>query len=521
MRSLIQSSAVCTAALRSEIAVMSIYPGLERDQSPPFSGNFGRISSRITPIAPLTGAVYSCGPRSLAALAKRARTSGLETTPLATRVCSNEMSTALVALPISSSRPRPYMWSLRIESSRNLRGKNPNTLTQVNIKWAAWPGRSVAGAGLPSIRLALEDAAVRGLDAGRLFTQDYPRHRIGPERGAALQVQVIGQIIDPLELVEWAIFRDVDGLRYRVVDEWLQRGLHVEMGFDRQVGGRDEPVRGRCRGAGRRAPQLKRIVGQQEFFRRAIFGQHFAPVGRGEDRLQSAGYVAGQETDRAGRRDRNQVTIADAVRLNSILYVFRQAPDKVALQIFIALEIREASFFLREFDGGPIGGVTNLAHHVRGDGQRAIAAVCEPEHDQSIGEPRDTKADAPRAMRVLSLLRKRKPRCVDHVVEQPHGDLRRLGKAAEIDPRPRCERRQHEACEIERTQIAGPIRRQWNLTAWVGGADLLAVPEIIELVDAVDEQYAGFGVFIRSTQNEVPELAGPDVSHHTAWHRAG
>ena len=84
------------------------------------------------------------------------------------------------------------MWSLRIESSRNLRGKNPNALTQVNIKWAGWPGRSVAGAGLPSIRLALEDAAVPGLDAGRLFTQDYPRHRIGPERGAALQVQVIG-----------------------------------------------------------------------------------------------------------------------------------------------------------------------------------------------------------------------------------------------------------------------------------------------------------------------------------------
>jgi len=121
------------------------------------------------------------------------------------------------------------------------------------------------GAGLRSVRLALEDAAVRGLVARCLFTQNYTRHWIGPERGTALQVHVIGQIIDPFEIVERAVFRHVDGLGYRIVDEWLQCCLHVEMGADREVSGRDEAVRGRCQSSAR-APQLKRIVGKQDSF---------------------------------------------------------------------------------------------------------------------------------------------------------------------------------------------------------------------------------------------------------------
>jgi hypothetical protein len=73
----------------------------------------------------LLSVVGDAGSRRPAiALDKRARTSMFETTPLSTRVCNNEMRTALVAFPISSSRPWPYMWSLHIESSPKLHGNS-------------------------------------------------------------------------------------------------------------------------------------------------------------------------------------------------------------------------------------------------------------------------------------------------------------------------------------------------------------------------------------------------------------
>ena len=62
--------------------------------------------------------------------------------------------------------------------------------------------------------------------------------------------------------------------------------------------------------------------------------------------------------------------------------------------------------------------------------KRAIAAIAQPEHDQRVGEPGDAKPDAPRAMRVLGLLRQRKLRRVDHIVEQAHGDAAPLRRGA-------------------------------------------------------------------------------------------
>ena len=57
-----------------------------------------------------------------------------------------------------------------------------------------------------------------------------------------------------------------------------------------------------------------------------------------------------------------------------------------------------------------------------------IAAVSEAKHDEDIGKPGDTEADAPRAMRIRGLFRKRKSRCVDDVIEQPRGDPRGVRK---------------------------------------------------------------------------------------------
>ena len=75
----------------------------------PIFGKNGEKAIENDPHRPLTGAEYSCGPRSLAALVKRMRTSAFERTFLSIKVFISETSTALAALPISSSRPCPYM----------------------------------------------------------------------------------------------------------------------------------------------------------------------------------------------------------------------------------------------------------------------------------------------------------------------------------------------------------------------------------------------------------------------------
>src|ERR1019366_4358732 len=57
------------------------------------------------------------------------------------------------------------------------------------------------GAGLRSVRLALEDAAVRGLVARRLFTQNYTRHRIGPERCPCSKLHTACKSVSPVNIV--------------------------------------------------------------------------------------------------------------------------------------------------------------------------------------------------------------------------------------------------------------------------------------------------------------------------------
>jgi hypothetical protein len=53
--------------------------------------------------------------------------------------------------------------------------------------------------------------------------------------GTALEPLVVRGLIDPVEFLERAFLRRVDGLRDFVVKMLLQGGLHSEMGADREV----------------------------------------------------------------------------------------------------------------------------------------------------------------------------------------------------------------------------------------------------------------------------------------------
>src|SRR5262249_48355321 len=90
------------------------------------------------------------------------------------------------------------------------------------------------------------------------------------------------------------------------------------------------------------------------------------------------------------------------------------------------------------------------------------------------------------------------------------------GEAPLIDPRQRGEWPVDEAGEIERSQQARAVGRQRLFTAGIGGADLFAVGEIVERVDAVDEDDAWLRIVVGRAHHAIPEGACVDRAIYLA-----
>ena len=63
----------------------------------------------------------------------------------------------------------------------------------------------------------------------------------------------------------------------------------------------------------------------------------------------------------------------------------------------------------------------------------------------------------------------------------------------------------HEARQVDRAEQAGAVGRQRLLAAGVGGADVLAPPVVVHLVDAVDQDEAGLGEVVGGRHDDVPQ----------------
>ena len=66
------------------------------------------------------------------------------------------------------------------------------------------------------------------------------------------------------------------------------------------------------------------------------------------------------------------------------------------------------------------------------------------------------------------------------------------------------ERMLHEARQIHRTEQTRTVRRKRLFAAWVGGADVLAPPVVVHLIDAVDEDEARLGEVVGGRHDDVP-----------------
>ena len=82
------------------------------------------------------------------------------------------------------------------------------------------------------------------------------------------------------------------------------------------------------------------------------------------------------------------------------------------------------------------------------------------------------------------------------------------------------ERVAHELGQVDRAEQAGAVGRQRLLAAGIGGADVLAPPVVVHLVDPVDQDETRLGEVVGRGHDPVPQLPRADVAVDLAGHQA-
>ena len=136
--------------------------------------------------------------------------------------------------------------------------------------------------------------------------------------------------------------------------------------------------------------------------------------------------------------------------------------------------------------------------------------VAQVQHRERIAQAGEAHADAALGRGFRALLRQRPMREVEHVVQGAHLHRHDLGEAFEVELRGAAETEgvPHEARQDHRAEITAAVSGKRLFPARIGGADFLAVAQVVLAVDGVGEQDAGLGKVVRRAHHRVPQLAG-------------
>ena len=347
----------------------------------------------------------------------------------------------------------------------------------------------------------------RGLVA--LHTQHRAEHDVRPVRREALQPRLPGFEIEVLEVGIRIVGRHVDGLRDRRVDERRDRSDHRLVRLRAHLERSDEGRRQRRVRALQMPIQTPGMIFDRVLLEVAVGHALLARVGPAERRLDAIARVVGEgEADGAGRRDRQQMRVAQAVRADAVLQGLRQARcEVVAAQKEIGVEQRKRTALARKLDRRVVGGVAQCLRDAPRHRERLRRVVAQPEHRERIAEPREAEAHAALAARFVVLLRQRPYRHVEHVVEHANGDAREIRETRIVEARVLVERVDDEARQVDRAEAATAIGGQRLLATRIGRSDRLAIRQVVVAVDRVEEQHAGLGVVIGRSHDLVPQLA--------------
>ncbi len=284
----------------------------------------------------------------------------------------------------------------------------------------------------------------------------------------------------------------------------------------RQRLGADEVIRQRRVRPEAGAESAQRVIFHRLFDVGAVRLQHLARIRVREHRLDAARHIAGEQGNGAGRRDRGEQRIAHAVPRNAVANRLRQAPDVRPRQILVRVEQRKRAFFFRDLHRRRIGRPVEARKPALDEPQAFRRAVARAAEDERIGEAGDAQPDAPLRHRFGALLRQRKARNIDDVVEKPHGRAGEPLQFGFVQFRILLERVLHQAREIDRAQQTRAVRRQRLLATRVGRADGFAVGEVVLRIDAVDEDDARFGGLVGRAHDTVPQPARAHGPKHPA-----
>ena len=248
----------------------------------------------------------------------------------------------------------------------------------------------------------------------------------------------------------------------------------------------------------------------------AVRLQHLAAIAEGEDRLDSAGDIVGEQRNRAGGSDRSEQGIADAMLGDGAANICRQRRNVGPCQIGVAVEQRKGALFARQRRRSAIGRLVQGAQPGLNQGDAFLRTIARLAEDQRIGQARDPKPEPALGDGFLALRIQRKARHINGVIQHPHGDAGQPFQLGHVQPRIVFKRIAHQLGQIDRPQQAGAIGRQRLLAARIGGADGLAIGKIVLAVDAVNEDHPRLGIVIGGAHDAVPQ--GPRL--HGAIHLA-
>ena len=147
-------------------------------------------------------------------------------------------------------------------------------------------------------------------------------------------------------------------------------------------------------------------------------------------------------------------------------------------------------FHAGEVDRGDVGGLLQSPEPGAGELDRFIGAVANPHHHEGVGEAGDAEADAPLGGGFAGLGFEGKPGDVNRVVEHANGGADGGVKGGGVEGGVVFKRVADEAGQVDGAEQAGAVGRQGLFAAGVGGLDILAVVEVVTLVEALLQKSA-------------------------------
>ena len=344
---------------------------------------------------------------------------------------------------------------------------------------------------------------------GRRDRQHGAEHAVGAVGGEALEAGLPGAHVEALEVLVGVVGRHVDRFRDRGVDVGRDGGDDVLVRLGRDFERRDEVIGQLLDVAAEVLVEAPGVVLDGVFLERAVGHALLAAVGPREGRLDAVRGVVGEgQRDGAGRRDRQQVRVAQAVLADFGLDFGRQARGEVAArEVELGVEQREGAALLGQFDRGEVGGVAHVFGDARGHRRGFRTVVAQAQHAQRVAQAGEAEADAALVGGFLALAVERPGGHVEHVVEHARRHLDHFAEGGEIELGLVGEGVADEQGQVDRTEAAAAVRRQRLFGARVGGFDQLAVVEVVVLVHAVEEEDPRLGMIVGGLHHLIPQVA--------------